>query len=272
LEKRICINKDSFKRESLFRVLNWISFKYGFGTFIHLINGYYSRENSEKAAEDLQRLIKKYEKYKNHVYIDTLLSPSYTSAIAQSIQLPGISGMENNMVLFEFDKDRPEELDEILENLALVKAGKFDICILGSSTIPFDFKKDIHVWIRSVDQENSHLLILLSYIILGHNDWRKSNIKIFDLCKQGKEDETRKQLEELITNGRLPITTKNIQILPEDPGKGYKKLVLENSQNAGLTLIGFREDAIKYQGVELFKGFEDMGNILFINSHSQKEI
>ncbi len=268
----ICVNKNSFKRENLFRVLNWISYKYGFGTFIHLINGYYSRENSEKASEDLQKLIKKYEKYKNHVYIDTLLSPSYTSAIAQTIQLPGISGMENNMVLFEFDKDNPDELDEVLENLALVKAGKFDICILGSSTIPFDFKKDIHVWIRSIDQENSHLLILLSFIILGHNDWRKSNIKIFDLCKQGQEGNTRKQLEELVTNGRLPITTNNIQIIPEDPGKGYKEMVLEKSQDAGLTLIGFREDAIKHQGGNLFKGFEDMGNILFVNSHSQKEI
>lgn len=268
----ICINRHSFKRENLFRLLNWISFKYGFGTYIHLINGYYSRENSEKATKELQELIKKYEKYRNHVYIDTLLSPSYTSAIAQSIQLPGVSGMENNMVLFEFDKDRPDELGEILENLALVKAGKFDICILGSSTIPFGFKKDIHVWIRSIDQENSHLLILLSYIIQGHHDWRKSNIKIFDLCKPGTEEKTRAQLEELVTHGRLPITTKNIEIIPEDPGTGFKKIVFEKSRYAGLTLIGFREEAIRYQGTNLFTGFEDMGNILFVNSHSHKEI
>lgn len=268
----LCINRHSFKREGLFRVLNWISYRYGFGTYIHLMDGYYSRDSSEQASEDLKKLIQKYEKYRNHVYIDTLLSPSYTSAIAQMIQLPGISGMENNMVMFEFDKDRPEELEEIMDNLALVRAGKFDICILGSSTIPFDYKKDIHVWIRSTDQENSHLLILLSFIIMGHKDWRKSNIKIFDLCKQGTEGDTRTQLEELVTNGRLPITTKNIQIIPEDPGKGYKKLVLEKSRNAGLTLIGFREDAIKHQGTGLFTGFEDMGNILFVNSHSQKEI
>jgi amino acid transporter len=268
----ICINKHSFNREGLFRVLNWISFRYGFGTYIHLKNGYYSREESEKATEDLQRLIQKYDKYKNHVYIDTLLSPSYTSAIAQAIQLPGISGMENNMVIFEFDKENPAELKEILENIALVKAGKFDICILGSSKQPFHFKKDIHVWIRSTDHDNSHLLILLSYIILGHNDWKKSNIKIFDLCKQGKEGETRQQLEELIIKGRLPITVKNIEIIPEDPGTGFKKIINQKSLDAGLTLIGFREDAVKHQGVNLFTGYEEMGNILFINSHSQKEI
>ena len=84
--------------------------------------------------------------------------------------------------------------------------------------------------------------------------------------------DTRQKLEELVTNGRLPITTKNIQIIPQDPGKGYKKLALEKSRNAGLTLIGFREDAIKHQGNALFSGFEEMGNILFVNSHSQKEI
>ena len=268
----ICINRYSFKRENLFRVLNWISFKYGFGTYIHLIDGYYSRENSEKAMIDMKRLIIKFSRYPNHVYIDTLLSPSYTSAIAQSIQLPGISGMENNMVLFEFDKEQPETLKEILDNLALVKAGKFDICILASSMIPFDFKRDIHVWIRSIDQENSNLLILLSFIIQGHHDWRKSNIKIFDLCKQGSERMTRIQLEELVTNGRLPITSKNIEIIPEDPDTGYKKIVLEKSRNAGFTLIGFREEAIRHQGVDLFSGFEEMGNILFVNSHSQKKI
>lgn len=268
----ICIDEDSFKRENLFRVLNWISYKYGFGTYIHLIKGYYSRENGDIAREQLLELVEKYEKYKNHVYIDTLLSPSYTSAIAQTIQLPGISGMENNMIMFDFDKENPDQLYEIVDNLALVHAGKFDIAILGSSPVPFNFKNDIHVWIRSTDQDNSNLLILLSFIIIGHNDWRKSNIKIFDLCKQGTEEETRLQLEELIIKGRLPITSRNIEIIPENPERGYKTIINEKSRNAGLTLTGFRKETLKHKGTEIFTGFDDIGNVLFVNSHSQKHI
>ncbi len=33
----ICISKDSFKRDKAFRLLNWISYKYGFGTYLHHI-------------------------------------------------------------------------------------------------------------------------------------------------------------------------------------------------------------------------------------------
>jgi hypothetical protein len=36
------------------------------------------------------------------VYVDTIVSPSLRSALAQSLQVPGVSGMENNSVLFEF--------------------------------------------------------------------------------------------------------------------------------------------------------------------------
>ncbi len=268
----ICINKHSFLREDAFRLLNWISYKYGFGTYIHLIEGYYSRSAREESAESLDALIANYDKFPNQVYIDTLISPSYTSAIAQSIQLPGISGMENNMVIFEFDKNKPGDLKEIIENIPLVKAGSFDICVMGSTQTAIDFRKDIHVWIRSIDQENSHLLILLSFIILSHPDWKRSNIRIFDICPQGKESQTRKQLEELVTSGRLPITGKNIEIIPEDPEKGIKKLMKERSKKAGLCLVGFREDSVKHYGMEVFKGYEDLGHVVFVNSHYQKDI
>ncbi len=218
----ICISKSSFVSDSAFCLLNWISYKYGFGTYIHLIEGYFSKAMYNRSVEEHAALIKRYEKYRNQVYLDTLISPSYTSAIAQSIQLPGISGMENNMVIFEFDRTRPEEIDNIIDNFALVRSGDFDVCILDTSPTEINFRKDIHVWIRSIDQENAHLLILLSFVILAHPDWKKSNIRIFDVCKQGMEDETRQVLGELVTSGRLSINTRNIRIISEDPDKGIK--------------------------------------------------
>lgn len=268
----ICISRDSFRRDKAFQFLNWISYKYGFGTYIHLIEDYYSKASREKSELEMDKLIKSYHVKGSHVYVDTLISPSYTSAVAQSIQLPGISGMENNMVILEFDKESPENLEEIVENYPLVSAGKFDVCILASSERSINFKNGIHVWIRSGDFENSHLMILLSFIIQGHTAWRKGEIKIFDLCKKEEEEETRKNLEELVRTGRLPITSKNIQVITQQPDKNIRELIIEHSSLAGLTIIGFRGELLKHEGGKIFQGYEELGDVLFVNSHSQKEI
>jgi len=220
----------------------------------------------------LEKLIKGFSGKGTHVYVDTMISPSYTSAVAQAIQLPGISGMENNMVIFEYDRENPESLKEIVENFALVNAGMFDVCIFGSSKRSINFKNGIHVWIRSDDYENSHLMILLSFIIQGHPAWRRSEIKIFDVCSRENEQETRKNLKELVKTGRLPITSKNIQIIVEDSVPHLRTLVSEHSVQAGLCIIGFHAGALKKQGVLTFDRFDELGNILFVNSHSQKEI
>jgi len=268
----ICITRDSFQRDKAFLLLNWISYKYGFGTYIHLIEDYYSKASQHKSIEELDKLIKNFKGKGSSVYVDTMISPSYTSAVAQAIQLPGISGMENNMLIFEFDRDDPDKLKEIVENFSLVNAGNFDVCILGSSKRSINFKNGIHVWIRSSDYENSHLMILLSFIIQGHPSWKKSEITIYDVCKKEQEEETRKNLEDLVLAGRLPITSKNIQIISEMPDVNTRGIIASHSAHAGLAIIGFRSELLKHDGAKLFEGFGDMGNILFVNSHSQKEI
>jgi hypothetical protein len=268
----ICISRDSFRRDKAFQFLNWISYKYGFGTYIHLIEDYYSKASREKSTVELDKLIKTYQEKGSHVYVDTLISPSYTSAVAQSIQLPGISGMENNMVILEFDKGDPKNLKEIVENFPLINAGNFDVCILASSDRTINYKSGIHVWIRSGDYENSHLMILLSFIIQGHPSWRKSEITIFDVCNKEEEEETRNNMEELVRTGRLPITAKNIQVIAQMPDKNTKELMAEHSSTAGLSIIGFHSELLKHEGGKIFQGYDDLGDILFVNSHSQKEI
>ena len=75
-----------------------------------------------------------------------------------------------------------------------------------------------------------------------------------------------------MVSGRLPITVNNIEIITEQSGVSSKKLVNEISFNAGLTIIGFLEENLKYHKEKLFQGYGDVGNILFINSHDQKLI
>lgn len=268
----ICISKESFERDTAFKLLNWISYKYGFGTYLHRIEGYYSKAAYQQSKKELNRLIKSFDKIENHVYVDTIISPSYTSAIAQAIQLPGVAGMENNMVIFEFNKENPDRLNLIIDNYSLARAGNFDFCILGSSPRKINFKNNIHVWIKSSDTENANLMILLSFIIAGHSDWGKADIKIFNICKKEQAGEIRKQLDELVVSGRLPITTSNIEIIHEQENIAAKEVINLRSADAGLTIIGFRGEALKHEKEELFKGYDYLGNVLFINANSQKTI
>ena len=113
---------------------------------------------------------------------------------------------------------------------------------------------------------------MLSFIIQGHPAWRKSQITIYDVCTKAQEAETRKNLEQLVKTGRLPITSKNIQVLTNESHVDPRSLVKEHSSHAGLCIIGFHAGMLKHKETRAFDGYEEQGNILFVNSHSQKEI
>ena len=267
----ICVSKNSFNQDNAFKLTNWISYKYGFGTYLHRIEDYCSKNSFDQSQEELNRLIHNYGET-NHVYIDTIISPSYTSAIAQAIQIPSISGMDNNMLILEYDKEQPDGLVDIIDNFKLISSGNFDVCILASSRKPIIYKNGIHVWIKSTDAENANLMIILSFILLGHPDWKKSDIKIFDICKQDEIVEVKKRMNELIEKGRLPITSQNIKILVEEEGKSYKSIINTNSATAGLTIMGFHEDSIRNLNTSIFEGYDDLGDVLFVNSLQNKQI
>lgn len=268
----VCISEDSFNRFGAFELLGWISYKFGFGTYIHRIDGYLSKETHVEAKKALSRLIKMAEAKKTNIYLDTMISPSYTSAIAQVIQLPGISGKENNMILFEFSKHNPSNLVDIVDNFPLTKSTNFDVMILGTCDRNFGFRKEIHIWLTQKDFENANLMILLAYIILGSPDWKNSNIKIFAVYPKADLVSQRSKIMELIKTGRLPISMHNIQVIPKEEDVEIKSIVNNKSKEADLTILGIRSEMVKHEAEELFKGYDDIGDVLFVNTNTSKEI
>ena len=268
----MCISQDTFMRRSAFDLLRWLSFRYGFGTYIHYIKGYLSKKTNEESKLILKRLINLAAGSRNRVYLDTIISPSYTSAIAQVIQLSGISGKGNNMILFEFSRNNPEILTESLQNYRLLQTTEFDICVLNSSYKGYGYKREIHIWFSVPDFASAKLLILLGYIILGHPEWKDGQIKIFTLSREDEHEKRKAELFSLIDSGRLPISKKNVEPVHFGEENSTRDIISQKSSDADLTIIGFRNELIKAEGINLFTGYENMGNILFVSSSKEKEI
>lgn len=268
----VCISENSFDRLGAFDLLRWISQKYGFGTYIHKITGYLSKNTHKEAKGAKERLIRMAESSSSNIYVDTLISPSYTSAIAQVIQLPGISGTDNNLLLLEYSKHQPENLQNIVDNFKLIKSIDFDVLILGSSERGYGFRDSIHIWITSNDYENANLMILLGYIMVGHKDWKNSQIKIFAIYPEETCIDERDSLFAIIEAGQLPISSNNIEVIPRKQSTDTMQIINEKSRDADLTIIGFRDELVKHNGTEVFKGYNNIGNTLFVNAAHQKEI
>ena len=268
----ICISGDSFERPAAFEVMRWVSHRYGFGTYIHYINGYYSKKTNHLSKMELKRLINAADISESNVYVDTMVSPSYTTAVAQALQLPSVSGKDINMILFEYSKANSANLKEILENYPLVKTSGYDTCILGSSDRGFRLNSEIHIWITTSDFNNANLMILLGYVIIGHPQWKKAQIKIFTIVPEEDLKNQKQELLGLIKAGRLPISVHNVKLIEKSDDISVKEVINEHSKDADLTIVGFRSEALKQLGESNFEGYEQIGNVLFINSTAQKEI
>lgn len=270
----VCLSKSYFERLDAFELLKWVSQKYGFGTYIQLVDGYLSKETSQKSKQTVEDVIHLTKDTRNKIFFGSVVSPSMTTAIAQVIQLPGITGKQNNTILFEYSKNDLDEtnLNDFISNYALIKALSFDTYLLRSSQRGFGFKKHIHIWITDRDYINANLMILTSYIILGHKDWRNGEIKIFTITSEEKKESHRAELENIIKEGRIPISMNNIEIIINSDKIKDKDVICKNSELADLTVIGFRAEVLKHKGAELFQKYDRLGNVLFVNSTNEIEI
>ncbi|MDR2121410.1 MAG: hypothetical protein LBP64_11145 [Tannerella sp.] len=133
-------------------------------------------------------------------------------------------------------------------------------------------RNGIHVRIREHDGKNTNFMILLGYIIMSHPDWKKSHLKIFLTSTKEDFSEVKEVLEKRIAEGRLPITLANIEFVTMDEGCKFSDVVEKYSSQAALTIVGFHEDRLKHDPMNLFTDFNNTGDLFFVNSSNAKEI
>ncbi|MEL6356290.1 MAG: amino acid permease, partial [Bacteroidota bacterium] len=262
----VAASNDTFNRLGAFDLLRWLSQKYGFGTYIHYLDGYLSHQTNDESAEIKERIIRMAETTSSRIYVDTIVSPSYTSAIAQIIQFPGIAGADNNLLLLEYSKNQLNGLADIMDNFMLIKSVNFNVCILGLSERGFGLKRNIHVWLTNADYENANLMIILAYILMGHPDWRQAQIRIFAVFDQSSLEKERQRIYDLIETGQLPISRNNIDVLCRQDDADSREVIARKSGDADLVILGFRDAALKKMKEQVFSGYEGIGNVLFVNA------
>ncbi len=263
----IAMTRFGERRLGHFDLLRWISHRHGFGHFIQFFQGEYSFTKEIEARMQVGRLIERTEVSGAGIFVDSLISPSFQTALAQTLQMHGISGLPNNCVLLEFDKEHPEEIKETVQGAQLAAESMFNVLILRSTDYRFGYHSSIHLWVTEENLVNAPLMLLLAYIIVGHREWRHAEIRLF-VCfdsENGKR-ETNK-LSKLMTEGRLPISRQNVTSVPCTTHEALEQEVTLRSSKADLVIAGLTDDDIKSgeakQALQRYYGAND---VLFVHA------
>lgn len=250
-------------------MVRWLAHRQGFGTYVHLIEGRLDSRTFRSSIRAKQGLADMGRAVKSRVSMSTIVSPSYTSAIAQCVQLPGISGQGNNAILLEYIDEQPQSAQELVANYDLLRGSQLDLCLLRSSFRGFGERRALHVWITPEDSANANLMILMAYVLQGHPDWRDSHIQVFSIYRDGDRAIKEQALRDLVQAGRVPVSQQNIEMVEEMPGDQREMLIDERSKFADLTFIGFNDADIRKEGVGIFEAHHGIGNILFVDAHDE---
>ncbi len=245
----VMITGRTFDRSAPRLLLKWLCYRYGFGTYLHFIKGLLEAETYEAGRRIQVRLIRETEQARSGIYVDTMISPSMKSALAQTLQAPGVSGMDNNTIVFEFSvHDGPEVVDEAREGVELAAAVGMNCLVLRHGDHHFGNRASIHVWLTQHDYRNASLMILLSYIMLGHPDWQRAELSIFAAYPESDVGDRTETLQRMISTGRIPVSQKNVSIIPTRADIDFERLVEARSAEADLVLMGFSEELLHHRG------------------------
>ncbi len=259
------------RRVAQFDLLRWISDRHGFGHFVQHMEGEYSRETRVRAHAELDRLVKRSDVSRSGTFVDTLIAPSFENAVAQALQYPGVSGLPNNSILLEFDEGHPEEIPRLTSAMRLAASSRFNVVVLRSSPFRFGYRSSIHVWLTPETLANAAMMLMLAYIVVGHREWRTAEIRVFACLGADGDQHEADLLSALVDQGRLPIGSKNIEVLPSESQARIEAEVDRRSADADLVIAGISADRMRDGDLaEVLGSLRGANDIIFV--HAVEEV
>jgi len=263
----LAVTRDSASRLGHFDLLRWICHRHGFGQFIHFVQGTLSSDSNQYAGRILDDLIQRTQISGAGVFVDTIIAPDFPTALSSMLQVPAISGMRNNTVLLESPKDGYDQIREIAYGAQTAAELKLNVCMIRSSAVRFGYRKNIHIWITEDDYANAPLMILLACILTGHPEWDDARISVFACYPADRMDQAVGKLDQMVAEGRLPITSKNIWPVPYEGEQGLENATIEHSSTADLVMLGFDAIEMASQPEALLHSFRGLNDVLFVDAN-----
>jgi hypothetical protein len=261
----VAITTRGMKGFSQKRMLKWISHYHGFGTLIHINKGNLTEETYLASKRIEKRLVGEMEGHGANYTVKTIVSPSMLTGVAQTVQLTGISGIDSNTIMFEFNDKRRNELPEILEGLKVAGLASYNKLVLRTTEHHFGTMRSIHLWIRP-NEMNLNMMIMLAYIIMQNREWKDSSIMIFALRSRDQENRCENFITSLINERRIPFPRSSIHPVYFKDEHDIISKVNELSSRADLTMIGFNKKEMEEMGSITFTRFDKVQETLFVNA------
>lgn len=267
----IAISRNTFSRLAAWDLLRWIARKHGFGTYYHYEEGLLTPENCQVARGKQAKLVALARVSRAGLFSTVIVSPSFTSAVAQVMQVPGVVGMDINGIILEFDGS-PDTADasvrDMEKGVSLAVSLNHNVLVIRSANYHFGYKAAIHIWIAEESWENSNLIILLAFIIMGHPEWKDSEISVFTALPSESLEQRREELARLIHHGRIPISLTNVRVLELTTGTSVAELMESHSGGADLVITGFTSEEFEGGGISIFRGCPKIQNLLFVRART----
>ena len=263
----VAVTQFGERRLGHFDLLRWICHRHGFGHFIQFFHGDYSFLDEIEARIHVDELIQRTEISRAGIFVDTLICPTFQLAVAQTLQMPGISGLPNNSILFEFDRENLDEINDVGQGARLAMNSMFNVLILRSTKYRFGYRSSIHVWVTEENLMNAPMMLLLAYIIVGHPEWRRAEIQLF-VCF-GSEDAEREadRLSAWMQEGRLPISAQNVTSVSSSSGEALEEEVSHYSSQADLVIAGLVAENLDPEATTQALGhYAGANDVLFVHS------
>ncbi len=266
----VAITQFGERRLGHFDLLRWICHRQGFGHFIQFFPGDYSIQEEISARIHVESLIQQTEASGAGIFVDSLICPTFQQGLAQVLQMPGISGLSNNSILLEFDKENPEEIEEVMLGAQLAAESLFNVLVLRSAKYRFGYRSSIHVWVTDDNISNVPMMLLLAYILVGHPEWKKAKIRLFACSGSWDAELEADKLSTFIKDGRLPISMQNVTSVSYDSLEGLEQDVAQRSDQADLVIVGLTsEDMNSNDFSDVLQRYQGVNDVLFVHSVEQ---
>ena len=263
----VAVTQFGERRLGHFDLLRWICHRQGFGHFIQFFHGNYSFLDEIEARIHVDELIQRTEISRAGIFVDTLICPKFQLAIAQTLQMPGISGLPNNSILLEFDRENPDEINEVGQGARLAANSMFNVLILRSTKYRFGYRSSIHVWVTEENLGNAPMMLLLAYIIVGHPEWKRAEIQLFACFDAMDAEREANRLSTWMKEGRLPISAQNVTSVACSSGEVLEEEVTHHSSQADLVIAGLITENLEPDAVtQVLRCYEGANDVLFVHS------